>query len=246
MPSDVANATWGNYTAYSEVSLESLGALRFEDDGVATSQYYSTNASAADVATLANYLRQTGGKVAIALKPVEMHRYDTAPNGRREWADSDSWVASDGQHRPPKLVLNGGDYVLTPTADGWVREKDSDAFYEHDLVSVWANAPDSYDSSQYGQRYGLLSFDLSGVDVPITDAVLELYAKDGSALHNDTAFEQIACLLDTDSITGITWDSYAGLHETALESLGRYLLDENSPAGQYYDSDAASGPTWRC
>ena len=178
--------------------------------------------------------------MAIALKPVEMHRYETAPNGRREWADKDFYVAEDGQPRPPKLVINGGQYVLTPTADGWVREKDSDAFYEHDLVSVWANRPESYDPNLYGQRYGLLSFDLSGVDVPITDAVLELYARNGAALHNDTGFEQIGFLIDADSITGITWDSYPSLDESALESLGHYLLAEDSPSGVYYDSDPAS------
>jgi hypothetical protein len=241
VPTDVANATWGNYAAYGEVPLESLGGLRFEDDGVETNRYWTSTASEADLVTLGNYLRQTGGKVAIALKPVEMHRYDVVPNGRREWADADSYVAEDSLPRPPKLVLNGGDIVLTPTADGWVREKDSDAFYEHDLVSVWANPPDTYDPNVYGQRYGLLGFDLSGVDVPITDAVLELYAKNGSALHNDTAFEQFAYLLNTDSITDITWDSYANLNESAFESLGHYLLDADSPSGQYYESGSASG-----
>ena len=47
--------------------------------------------------------------------------------------------AADGQAKPATLVLNGGDYVLTATSDGWVREVNPGAFYENDLVSVWAN-----------------------------------------------------------------------------------------------------------
>ena len=234
MPADVEDATWSNYTAYNEISLESLGAMRFENDGVQMDRYWSSSASEADVQTLRDYLALTGGKIAIGLKPQEMHLIDSAPNGRREWADLEYYRAGDGQAKPPTLVLNGGQYVLVATSDGWVREVNSDAFYENDLVSVWSN-----ENPGDGLRYGLLTFDLSEIDEPITEAVLQLYACEGSDHHNSTAFEQFAFVLDTTSIDGITWDNYDTLSEFALSDLGHLMIEEDSPSGMYYDSDAA-------
>lgn len=240
LPAGVQGATWSNYQQYEEISLDSLGALRFESGGVEMDRYWSSTASQADVETLRNYLALTGGKIALALKAEEMHILQTAENGRREWADLEYYHdPTDGLTRPPQLVINGGEYVLTATTDGWVREKDPDAFYENDLVSVWANPPDNYDPNVYGQRYGLLTFDLSQIEGPITDAVLQLYSRSGADHHNLTDFEQYAYVLDTDSITDITWDNYAALGETALDALGHYLLAVDDPAGAYYDSEAA-------
>lgn len=236
VPTEVQGATWANYETYEEISLDSLGALRFEEGGVQMDRYWSSSASEADVETLRDYLALTGGKIAMALAPLEMHLVETVPNGRREWADLDYYRAADGQAKPATLVLNGGDYVLTATSDGWVREVNPGAFYENDLVSVWAN-----ENPGEGRRYGLLTFDLSQIDEPITDAVLRLYACAGADHHNSTAFEQYAYVLDTTSIEGITWNNYENLWEYALSDLGHFFLDEDSPGGTYYDSAAADG-----
>jgi hypothetical protein len=84
-----------------------------------------------------------------------------------------------------------------------------------------------------------MSFDLSQIDEPITEAYLQMYAPSEWAHHNSTAIHQQAYLLDVDSIVDITWDSYGSLAETLLESLGHYLLS-GGPLDEYVASDLAS------
>ena len=142
--------------------------------------------SAADLALL-NAARGEG-TLALALKPQTWEVETSRICGTRDWADSGYF--SGEPEKWPRLLLNGGSIEIVPSVDTWIRE--SGGIYENDWISVWDG-----DTQPGNRRYGMLEFDLSTVDVPITDAQLQLYAlSNAQSGHNWEAFEQIAFSVD--------------------------------------------------
>jgi hypothetical protein len=132
--------------------------------------------------------------------------------------------------------------VLNPIADIWLREAHPDTPYDADFISVWSRNTSPLDDGN-NARYGLLSFDLSGVTVPITSARLELYLVD-YVRNTRYACKQDAYLVNPPVLddTGLTWNGFHATNpvETQLQGLGVYSLPTVKPVKQMYGSTATA------
>ena len=131
--------------------------------------------------------------------------------------------------------------VLDPIADAWIRQYAPTGNYDADFISVWAGTTDPTDGEN--ARYGVLSFDLSGITAPIVSARLELYAVN-SWVNRLYPCRQDAFLVTpavTDDST-VTWNSYQGSNpaEAQLEGLGVYNLPAGYTLDQRYSSTATA------
>ena len=77
--------------------------------------------------------------------------------------------------------VHATEHVLKPIADTWLREVSPGSANDADFVSVWARGIDPAEGNN--ARYGVLSFDLSGVTQPIASARLEFYMVELLAEH---------------------------------------------------------------
>lgn len=232
-PPDVLGASWDSYHASAaETPFETFGNYDIAADSPVAQYYASESASAADLALL-NAARGEG-TLALALKPQTWEVETSRICGARDWADSGYF--SGEPEKWPRLLLNGGSIEIVASVDTWIRE--SGGIYENDWISVWDG-----DTQPGNRRYGMLEFDLSTVDVPITDAQLQLYAlSNAQSGHNWEAFEQIAFSVDPAGLaTGaIDFATYETLAKTAFEGLGHYLFGLNDVEDALCDSDAAT------
>ena len=233
-PTDISAATWNGLASMTETPFETFGKYDIPADSPVDQFYASEAASAADLAVL--NAAKTGGAVSMVLKGESWDEEVTRMCGTRDWADSGYF--SDLPEIWPRLVLNGGSIEVVASVDTWIREDPSDAIYENDWISVWAG-----DTESGNRRHGMLEFDLSTVNVPITDAALRLYAlSNNDSSHNWEAFEQITYSVDTaGTATGaVDWATYETLTKTQFEGLGHYEFAMNDVADDFCDSDAAT------
>ncbi len=233
-PPDVLGASWDSYHASAtETPFETLGKYDIPADSPQDQYYASDPASAADLALLNS--AKTDGTIGIVFKPVTWEEETTRMYGTRDWADSGYF--SDLPEIWPRLLLNGGSIEIVAGVDTWIRE--SGGIYEDDWISVWDG-----DTEPGNRRYGMLEFDLSTVDVPITDAQLRLYAiADSQSGHNWEAFEQIAFSVDPAGLAtdAIDFATYETLTKTQFEALGHYEFELNNEISDTFcDSDAAT------
>ena len=228
-PTDVSGTTWNNLASYTQTPFEAFGYYDIPADSPVAQFYASAAASGGDLALL-NAAR-TDGAVSMVLKGETWDVETSRMCGVRDWADT-GYFAGEPE-KWPKLLLNGGTIEITPTVDTWIRE--SGGIYENDWLSVWDG-----DTEAGNRRYGMLEFDLSEVDEPVTDAVLQLYALDSS--HNWEAFEQVAFSVDPAGLAtdAIDFATYATLGTTAFEGLGHYAFGLNDVQDALCDSDLAT------
>jgi hypothetical protein len=240
-----ASTTWNSYYSggFAEDKLESFGYYSLPADSAVAQYYDSQLASAADLAKIAAARGAGSGKLTFSLKAAP---YSTTTEqvlrGRREWADLEAYVhPSDSMTRPAKLIINGGQTVLTVRDDTFLHERDADVDRQNDWISAWSHES----NGDPLQRWGLMQFDLSSLTEPITSAVLQTFAIDTATAGaaNAEPFEQEAYLTNvTGFASGLTWNSYAsgGYTETPMEQLGHYFFEADTENDQYFDSDAAS------
>jgi hypothetical protein len=135
--------------------------------------------------------------------------------------------------------------VLGPSADVWLRERNPDAVFEDDLISVWnSSLRTSSETNGPSRRYGILEFDLSAFSgVDITNASLRLWAGD-TGKDALKAIKQSAWAIDTSTgtpTTSMTWNIYhsefAGT-ASPFEGLGSYNLTSPTEIDRFFDSSA--------
>ena len=131
--------------------------------------------------------------------------------------------------------------VLNPIADTWIRRVGARHGLRRRLHFGLVAQHQSADDGD-NARYGVLSFDLSGVTVPITSARLELY------LVNYGRNTMFACKQDAFLVTPpvpsdsdtLTWNGFYATNpvETQFQALGVYDLPAAKPMKQFYASTA--------
>jgi hypothetical protein len=137
--------------------------------------------------------------------------------------------------------------VVSASDQRWTRELAPTTTYDanNDDMSTFA-----YDNSnpggdplyeERGARNGAVTFDLSGVTVPITSAYLRFFDHTGGG-HNPE-FQMTAQLLSPTNVSSITWNNQStSFTHTALDSLGSLSLNyETGNNGSWHWYDAAYG-----
>lgn len=141
-----------------------------------------------------------------------------------------------------QATAQAGGIVLNPIADTWIREYMPDGIYDADMLSVWANNTSPGEDGD-NARYGILTFDLSSVTVPITSARLDLYMVDYWR-NTATDYKQEAYLVvpTVNDDSTLSWNTYYASNpvETQLEGLGVYNLTADNTLMQHYQSEATA------
>ncbi len=128
---------------------------------------------------------------------------------------------------------------VTSSFDGWIRSQDT-FVRDADYISVW--------SSEFGERYGLLQFDVSQfAGQSLISVELDLFSPVTGFSDDDEPIMQEAFVIDTTGGTamglGLDWATYQAEYEgfeTMLESLGVYDLAPTSSTPAIQDAYVTS------